>query len=326
MEKEVTDLEKTNTTIDLIKFLMAILVVGIHTQPFGFNIWLDRGFGIVTRLCVPYFFVASSYFFWIKPKNAELYIKRILKLYFIWSVIYLPFDLGLLRTMPVQNILERYLWSGNDHALWYLWGSVIGFLIVLSLSKFMSGKKVFLISVLFLIIGCMKSTWSPLLHSFTSFEIRDRLGSVNGLFYAFPYIALGMVIAGNQTNRKDEKISKYVLGLFLSFISLSLESLLFILYFHTASTVLWISVLPCTYYLFMLSKNIYISFVSEKTALMLRKMSTLIYVGHSLFLILFKHLDTWKLFIAVVISSLVLAAVIIKLSGKKHFGWMKLLY
>lgn len=325
MGTEAADSKKVNTTIDMVKILMAVLVVGIHTQPFGFNIWLDRGFGIVTRLCVPFFFVTSSYFFWIKPKNAALYIKRILKLYVIWSLIYLPFDLDLLKTMSVQKILERYLWIGNDHALWYLCGTVIGFLIVFFLYKFMSEKMVFLISIICLFIGCLKSTWSPLITTFTTFQVYDYLGSRNGLFYAFPYIAMGLVIAKKEENAGNRKTGSYLLGLFLSLILLAAESLLFILYFHTASTILWISVLPCTYYLFMLSKNITFS-MSQSTALILRKMSTLIYVSHGLFLLLLKPLDTWKLFIAVLAASAALAAGIIKLSEQKYFGWLKSLY
>ncbi|WP_420341571.1 acyltransferase family protein [[Clostridium] aminophilum] len=58
-----------NTTVDLVKLIMAFLVVCIHTEPFGFNFWLDKGFGIVTRLCVPFFFVSSAYFCW---KTTEL--------------------------------------------------------------------------------------------------------------------------------------------------------------------------------------------------------------------------------------------------------------
>lgn len=323
-EKDVT-LEDTNSTIDIVKILMAVLIVGIHTEPLGFNIWLDRGFGIITRLCVPFFFVVSSYFFWIKPKKITSYIKRILVLYFIWSFIYLPFDIHVLKTMSIKEILQRYLWIGNEHALWYLCASIVGFLIVFVLLKLMNKKMVFIISIMFLIIGCIKSTWAPLTNSFFKFEIYDYLGSRNGLFYAFPYIALGMVIAKNVSIRKNEKIIKFVLGMFLSMILLAIESFLFVLYFGTTSTILWISVLPCTYYLFMIVKNINIQ-MSRSTALFIRKISTLIYLNHGLFLILFKNLYTYKLFFAVLLFSSLLSIGIIKLSEKKNFAWMKLLY
>lgn len=203
MKIEAMD-KKVNATIDIAKMLMAILVVGIHTEPFGFNVWLDYGFGIITRFCVPFFFVASSYFFWIKPQEPASYVKRILKLYIIWSLVYLPFDLPVLWNMPVQKILVRYLWIGNEHALWYLWASVVGFLVLYIFMQKMGEKVVFTISVLFLLIGCLKSTWAPMVNRFLPFEIHDYLGSRNGLFYAFPYIALGMMIALNFVGRKNK--------------------------------------------------------------------------------------------------------------------------
>ena len=89
--------KRSNYTIDIARFVMAILVIGIHTEPFTNNIWLDRGYGILTRQCVPFFFVASGYFF-IKNK-ASIYktFFRLMLLYVVWSAIYLPFDVSELR-------------------------------------------------------------------------------------------------------------------------------------------------------------------------------------------------------------------------------------
>ena len=60
MKKDIIG-RKTNAGIDITKLFMAILTIGIHTEPFGFDMWLDYGFGLATRFCVPFFFVASSY-------------------------------------------------------------------------------------------------------------------------------------------------------------------------------------------------------------------------------------------------------------------------
>lgn len=111
----------------------------------------------------------------------------------------------------------------------------------------------------------------------------------------------------------------------LSVLLLVIESIIFVLYFHTPSRILWFSVLPCTYYFFMLLKNINIT-IPYKISLLFRKMSTLIYVEHGLFLILFRELETWKYFIAVLIASSVLALGIVKISEIKYFRWVKHFY
>lgn len=321
MESQILD-KKENASIDITKLFMAILTIGIHTEPFGFDMWLDYGFGLVTRFCVPFFFVASSYFFWIKEREVLAYIKRILSLYVIWSLIYLPFDIPLLKGMPVKKILEMYLWEGNGHSLWYLWGSVVGFCIVFVLRKVIGSKQVFMVSVVFLLLGCIKSTWAPMINSFTNFEIQDFLGSRNGLFYAFPYGAMGMLIAQNPKYKDNRQWGKLVM-LAVSMVCLVMEGSLLVFQFQTPSRILWFSVLPCTYFFFMLVKDIDIA-ISDKTSLFLRKMSTLLYLGHGIFLIIFRGLDTWKYFIAVVVASTLWAVSVIVLS--KYFNWMKKLY
>ena len=77
--------------------------------------------------------------------------------------------------------------------------------------------------------------------------------------------------------------------------------------------------------LFILIKDADVA-VPDRISLFLRKMSTLIYLGHGLFLILFKELETWRYFIAVFIAASLLAIGIIKFSEKKYFRWMKCLY
>ena len=323
MKKEVVD-RKANPNIDITKFVMAILTIGIHTEPFGFNMWLDYGFGIATRFCVPFFFVASSYFFWIKPRKPLTYIKRILSLYVIWSLIYLPFDLPLLKGMAFEKIVWMYFWEGNGHSLWFLWGSVVAFLMVFLLKKVINSRQVFMVSVVFLVIGCMKSTWAPMINRFLPFEVCDFLGSRNGLFYAFPYVAMGMLIAENPECKGDGKAGQWGM-LVLSVMCLIVEGCVLVLHYQTPSRILWLSVLPCTYYFFILVKDADFA-VSDKVSCFLRKMSTLIYLGHGLFLILFKELETLRYFSAVFIAVSLLAISVIKLSEKKFFGWMKCLY
>lgn len=317
--------QKTNSTIDILKVIMALLVVGIHTEPFGFNVWLDRGFGIITRLCVPFFFITSAYFYWLKEKGAILYLKRIVLLYLIWSVIYLPFDIKELSSMSFGQILYRFLWEGNEHALWYLCASAVGFIITFLLLKILKPKAVLIIGILFLVIGCVKSTWAPLAEKLFSVNIPDFLGSRNGLFYAFPYTALGMYIAKKPDKGKTENLLPAIIGFIASLAALAAESFVFVVWLKTPVTILWLSVLPCTYFLFILSSNIKIN-LRKDTSLFLRKMSTLIYVSQYLFIPLFKNFNYMGLFILVSVSAVIFSAVIIKLSETKYLKPLKYLY
>lgn len=325
LTKAIGENKKINGAIDIAKFLMAVLVVGIHTEPLGFNIWLDRGFGIITRLCVPFFFVASSYFFFRKNNNPLKYVKRLFLLYLIWSIIYLPFDINGLKSVSISRMLIKFFWSGNEHALWYLCGSIIGFLIVFTLSKFLDYKKILLLGIVFLIIGCFKSTWAPMVENVFNIPVYDLLGGRNGLFYGFPYYAVGMYIAKTE-GKKSDNWKPYLIGSVISFMMLVAESLVFILVFKTTKTVLWISVLPLTYFVFSFLKNINIS-IPLNLSLLLRKLSTIIYVSHGLFLIAFRNMEYVMYFLCVVVSSVIFGIVLIVIGEKfKVLKWLKYLY
>lgn len=313
--------------IDLLKLLMAILVVGIHTETFGFNMWLDRGFGIITRLCVPFFFVTSGYFFWIKETaHINIYLRRLLMLYIIWSVVYSPFDVDFLSSATPMEIISRYLWFGNEHALWYLCGSIIGFIITYSLLKIFKPNIVLIIGICFLVMGCIKSTWEPMFEHLLHVELNDILGSRNGLFYAFPYISLGMAIAKSKNKGKTKNIKLLVSCLIISLFMLVVESLLFVIVFHTTSTILWLSVFPCSYFVFLLGNNIYVK-IKKETSVTLRKISTLVYVSQYLFIPFYKnYVDNIVLFTITTLTTIIFSIIIINLSNLRKMKFLKHLY
>jgi surface polysaccharide O-acyltransferase-like enzyme len=314
-----------NATVDIVKLVFAFFVVGIHTQPFGFSLWLDRGFGIITRMCVPFYFVASSYFFFSKNGSPLKYISRLAKLYIVWSILYYPFHFEIFKTTPVLKILERVFWTGETHVhLWYLLGSIIGFAITYALSKVLKPKYVFIIGMVFLLIGCLKSTYAPIFNKLFSINITDFMGSRNGLFYGFPYYSLGLIIAKTDpANFKSRRVN--IIGFIASLCFLILESVVIVLLFGGAATVLWISVFPMTYFFFVTLKQTEIK-LPYKTSIMIRKLSTMVYVSHCWFLNILPGLTYWKSFIVVSLITTIFSFVVIYLSEKRPFKWLHLLY
>ena len=131
--------------IDLMKFLCAILVVAIHVQPFRdvdkiLNFVLTN---YITRIAVPFYFVTSGYFLFRRvgiekhnfvPLIAKAYVYKIMKLYIIWTIIYLPpliycsvIDVGLRHA--VFKVICTVLFSGYHH-LWYLLATVVAVIFI----------------------------------------------------------------------------------------------------------------------------------------------------------------------------------------------------
>ena len=90
--------------LDVLKYLCAILILILHLRPFfNFSNPLDLTFNnIITRICVPIFFLITGYFVSKKEKENPCYIKdyikRMIPLYLIWSLVYLPVALFVIAT------------------------------------------------------------------------------------------------------------------------------------------------------------------------------------------------------------------------------------
>lgn len=137
--------------LDIVKLLMALFVVEIHTRPlYDFDSTIaNRIIEGVDCLAVPFFFIASSFLCFrgyrigSSSDDTDRLLARIkktqekqLSLYVIWSVLLLPLALwglhireaGLLES--IARLIRGFVFVGqNDFTwpLWYLLASVIAF-------------------------------------------------------------------------------------------------------------------------------------------------------------------------------------------------------
>lgn len=124
--------------IDLLKFIMAVCVVAIHTQPLYSvqSIVVQRLFDTITSLAVPYFFSVSGFLLFSKidadiscRKNMEVckrYLSRVLSLYVIWNIIYLPITIfgfkenNMSFARYVLDCIRGFLFIGQQFYSWQL--------------------------------------------------------------------------------------------------------------------------------------------------------------------------------------------------------------
>ena len=316
--------EKINAVVDISKMFWAFVVVAQHTDLFSFSIWADRGFKLVNRLCIPFFFVTSAYFCWGRGnEKAPVQIRRIGLLYLVWCLIYLPFDMKELSAMPMRDVLIRYCWTGNEHAMWYLWACVIAFTLVWLLLKKMKPKTVLIFGGVLLVIGVFKTSWAPLVERILGFSIPDRLGGRNGVFYGVPYVALGMYLA-QKPDWKRRPLRGQIQGMLICGAALTAESMILILAFQTEHTLLWLSVFPLSAFYNMITLRMDYQ-LDRRIALILRKMSTLIYVSHGLFLMAFEGSAKGIYTLLVFGCASLFAILVIWLSNKRPFHFLRIL-
>ena len=142
--------------IDLFKFIMAILVVAVHVQPQSDtqNVMLYRAVDSFAACAVGFFFVAAGFLLGEKMKTVagydekisviKKYILHILKMYLIWTIIYLPLEIfnDVFFKYPLKETIPAFirglLFVGehfNSWILWYLLSSIYALLFMLLLFK-----------------------------------------------------------------------------------------------------------------------------------------------------------------------------------------------
>lgn len=207
-----------NNNIDLLKIVLAFLVIALHMFPVtklkGFEglISFEIASGI-TRIAVPTFFLISGYFLRNKLNDASYllkYSKRILLLYVIWQLLYLPdlirfYHLGWFkRTDMILKLVYGY-WH-----LWYLLATVIAVGLLYSIRNSAIRFK-WMVIIFLLTIGFVFQLLiqSDALHRYLNIQfVYAVMGtSRNFLFFAFPMMLVGTLYDSWQPF--VSKITKY---------------------------------------------------------------------------------------------------------------------
>ncbi|MGQ9571534.1 MAG: acyltransferase family protein, partial [Thermodesulfovibrionales bacterium] len=149
------------------------------------------------------------------------YIKRIVLIYAIWSLIYLPLRIitWVEAGSSMGNILKSYikdiLINGTYSHLWFFPSLIIGIVFVGTLLRFMKIKSVVIISLVMFCIGIMSSIYLPIVKNTIGGAsviepVLKVIGTRNGLFYGFLYVALGTFLASRRDALKRTGIKKWI--------------------------------------------------------------------------------------------------------------------
>jgi len=337
---------KEYNAVDVFKFICCILVIAIHTKPFVSHFWLDAAVGLLTRFAVPYFFAASSFFLFLKLHQAASsqrnkiflqYLYRLLTLYGFWYVIHNLFRMLRGSTFSFEYYIMQFIIPTNGSPLWFLAALIFASTLVFLLSRWFKQTYIFYVSILFLLIGyCFSTLDVALSGTFLHSNIRDNMiaviGTQNGLFFGFPYVALGALMVRQE---RGSAIPQDLLYAMLCFGSLGVESLLAVQVLNAKLTYLWLSALPMTY--FVMRYTLGTELRDKNVYYYLRKMSTLIYVLHPPLVFYVKGFidvanlsavdsNNLLLFVGTAMISILIGFIIIQLSEKRPFKFLKYIY
>ncbi len=314
--------------LDLLKCLISLLVVRRH----GFS---GVGYYLTALTCcaVPCFFCISGFLYGLhddKEGYWKKYIVRLLKLYGIWSVVYLPLNLLSYRDMKIGEAVLDYfqnaIFSGTYWHLWYFSGLIIATLWVVFMCKLKLSYRIMLvIASLFFLFGLIGDSWSAnicavspgfdkLIQGYRTFFVTTR----NGLFYGLFYVLVGYLIAKTGKSINAKKTTFFVI---VGLVSLLIETTI-VMRSENQRLNMLLSAAPMSIGLFYLFSNI----TSVKHNKRIRNLSTLVYTLHVGILIIVGKLIEQEMlaFIVALIVTVIISMIVEHLSRKIKL--LKILY
>lgn len=297
--------------LDIIKYISALLVIGLHTRPFlSINRSVDNIFNYdIANFAVPFFYACTG-FFLVKfsssklsfESNVKLRIKKVFKLYVVWTLLYFPLTIcgwqryGGITIHNMITFVRNFLFVGENYYSWHLWylnGLIVALILIYMGRKKFTIKQLFICAIQLYVVGLLIQLAN------NNIEVIPHILSIlvkcyykilfttrNGLFRTFVFVLIGMMIAERMKKGKKFGIIEYCFGFFLYIIKFLFSMLggdgtMF-------NTCCQILDLPIMYVLFeaiinMASNHIKIS---DKVALFCRALSGNIYYVHMYFVAL----------------------------------------
>lgn len=276
---------------DKARFIAALLVVAIHVYPF---VTISEDFDflfthVLCRIAVPLFFMITGYF--VIPKALEsksnliLYSRKILKIYLLCIIIYLPINIysGYFNGINIINILRDIFVNGTFYHLWYFPALILGIWILYFMVKNYRDCIVKIIVLILFIVGIFGDSYYGISDKVSVLNfIYKIIFSIskytrNGLFYAPIFLYLGYSF--NNRNFKLDKVKNIIL-LTIFILLMELEGYILNLLNFQRHDSMYFSLILVMILIF----NLLIVNKKEENR-ELRNISTLIYIIHPLFII-----------------------------------------
>lgn len=329
--------------VDILKFIMAIFVVAIHTYPNPFKdgihndnniLDIDQIWDIIVRFAVPYFFIASGFFLFLKLKKESdnllrqkivlSFGKRIMRLYIYWTIIFLPITIWSfinnrdLFFVDLFSFLKNVFIVGHNFLSWPLWYllTMIYSIVILYffIKKNINVKIIFVFSILLFLIsilleGFVKYKTSNTL-LLTLYKIKQTVSFEGRLFTGMLYLMIGALFANINSKISKEKL--FVIT--ITGVLIQISNLSFISIYHSVF-------LPAV--IFYLSVNWKVA--SIRSGYFFRKCSTVLYFTHMIvFFIYGKFIKEclcqgYDSFLVSIIIPIILTPIIIKYENKLVF-------
>lgn len=212
---------------DLVKFILCYWVVAIHC---GIDHYSNIGMKLA-ELAVPIYFVISGFLMYkyiYETRKFSCYIKRLIGMYFLYTILYFPLTLLGIQNMPLSksiiDVLQGIFIVGENYCswpLWYLLALIWGAIIIKLLAKLkINLESLVVIGLVLVLLARMLDALHPIKNYIVSksdmtlvvgyFSIFEN--TRNGLFAGLPYLSVGLLLKKYCSKMKKCKCMHLLIG------------------------------------------------------------------------------------------------------------------
>jgi surface polysaccharide O-acyltransferase-like enzyme len=339
---------KNGNKFDILKFVLAILIVCIHSTKAGMIL------RPVFRLAVPLFFMISSYLFFLKQstlnskqdkyKGLKKYAKRILLLYLFWFLLLLPFTIYYREWYinfdheKLITIARSFFFGSTFIASWFLMASLIGVTIVWVLSQLkVKTSWIIAIGLVIYVLCCIVSNYYSLISSCPRFIVAyNSYTSIFTLpFNSFPcsilFVGIGKILAERELSPSNKLLwAVLLISIMLLYVEFYITQHYFKAYYDDCFLLLPVTCI-CIFMLIGQSTPRKTGYDTIK----LRTYSTIIYCCHGTLLSIMNSvlnfikmneincIIQFAMFFITIFLSIAICELLMRLERRRYFGWLQ---
>lgn len=296
---------------DLMKLICAFLIVFLHTYNHDWGVFGEWVHATLSPIGVPFFFIVSGFFYGKGLQKSGVskdyfcrYVKRIFYMYFFWSVMTLPvawMNLGIAHAdysveLKLLYIVRCFFLTGSIGIYWYLLALIYNSIIIYYAVKWQRETLLYVFALIFFVVGVLYDG-GLLKGTIVGTIIHVAVGSErNFLNVGLFYMCIGLLFA--------KKFVKFSAVVTFSFFVLMLVAAT---WYNSVSSYR-IMQAPLAVLLFIIAFQYTYAYLLPYS-LVMRKLSTAIYLGHFPLILVFDYYlvrGTILDFSLVVVVSLVL--------------------
>lgn len=334
MDKNLEIKRKVIPGLDILKFIMALLIVAIHSEAVNDFPIVYEVTNPVIMSAVPMFFVISAFLLFRKIRQSQLsgqqergillhFTWRLFLLYSFWMVVQFPLVIHTRHYLSmsfiefIYNFLLDIAFRSTFHGAWFFSALVVGTWLIYFASKMLKDKTIWILPLFVALYIYHADELSVQYKTFWFWYQENVINPQNSFLVSLFWISAGFILANPDIIEKIENLrNSYVMGgLFgiawlLSIMLLDLRVIM---------------VLP----LFVLFYNWNLE--SKPVYKIMRQSSILIFTLHFIFIGIFRMAcpnvellqHGFFLYVILVLLCLLSSLVILKLKDYKIFSWLK---